>query len=205
MRASTQLQHDPRYAILMAFDVSIDRDARALADEYGVRIFTADIIYHLFDQFTAHMEETRRRLKEQNRARAVFPCRLRILADSIFNTRDPIIVGIEVLEGVLRPGAPLLACTGDPMKLVDIGAVARLEFNNREVPEARKGESVCVSIANVSGDAPRMLGRHFQDKDELVSRISRESIDVLKEHFRDEMQTDDWTLIVALKKLLEIV
>jgi translation initiation factor 5B len=26
-----------------------------MADEVGVRIFTADIIYHLFDQFTAYM------------------------------------------------------------------------------------------------------------------------------------------------------
>lgn len=32
------------------------RDAATLADQLGVRIFTADIIYHLFDQFTAYLK-----------------------------------------------------------------------------------------------------------------------------------------------------
>jgi hypothetical protein len=41
--------------------------ARDLAEEYGVRIFTADIIYHLFDQFTAYVKEVRN--AEQEAAR----------------------------------------------------------------------------------------------------------------------------------------
>ena len=38
--------------MILAFDVPISKEARELAEEYGVKIFTADIIYHLFDQFT---------------------------------------------------------------------------------------------------------------------------------------------------------
>ena len=29
----------------------VNKEARELAEEYGVKIFTADVIYHLFDQF----------------------------------------------------------------------------------------------------------------------------------------------------------
>ena len=43
------------YACILAFDVKIERDAEDLADELDVRIFRADIIYHLFDQFTKYM------------------------------------------------------------------------------------------------------------------------------------------------------
>lgn len=32
------------------------REAATLAEQLGVRIFTADIIYHLFDQFTAYLK-----------------------------------------------------------------------------------------------------------------------------------------------------
>jgi hypothetical protein len=51
MRASIMLEKGkPEYATILAFDVRIDADARAYAEETGVRLFTADIIYHLFDQ-----------------------------------------------------------------------------------------------------------------------------------------------------------
>jgi hypothetical protein len=38
-----------RYATILAFDVKVERDAQELADSLGVKIFQADIIYHLFD------------------------------------------------------------------------------------------------------------------------------------------------------------
>jgi translation initiation factor 5B len=40
----------------LAFDVKVEREAQEMADSLGVRIFTADIIYHLFDQFMAYRE-----------------------------------------------------------------------------------------------------------------------------------------------------
>ena len=40
--------------MILAFDVAVDRDAQQLADHLGVKIFTADIIYHLFDSFLKH-------------------------------------------------------------------------------------------------------------------------------------------------------
>ena len=53
MRAA--LMHEkkkPEFATILSFDVPIDPDAMAYAAETKVQIFTADIIYHLFDQFT---------------------------------------------------------------------------------------------------------------------------------------------------------
>ena len=43
-----------RWAVILAFDVTVDRDAQQLADHLGVKIFMADIIYHLFDSFLKH-------------------------------------------------------------------------------------------------------------------------------------------------------
>lgn len=45
------LERAREYAQLLAFDVLIDKDAEQLAEEMGVKIFKADIIYHLFDSF----------------------------------------------------------------------------------------------------------------------------------------------------------
>ena len=47
-----------------------------------------------------------------------------------------------------------------------------------------------------------MLGCPLQD--DLVSRISRKSINLLKEHFKDELSKDDWRLVLKLKKVFNI-
>jgi hypothetical protein len=41
-------------------------------------------------------------------------------------------------------------------------------------------------------------------RDKLVSRISRKSINVLKDMFREEMGKEDWQLVVKLKKVFKI-
>ena len=55
----------PEYATILAFDVDIEREAREHAQEMSVKIMTADIIYHLFDQFTRFMEELTERRRQE--------------------------------------------------------------------------------------------------------------------------------------------
>lgn len=54
------MQGAKKFAVILAFDVPVTREARDLAESMGVRIFTADIIYHLFDQFTAYLKQVRK-------------------------------------------------------------------------------------------------------------------------------------------------
>lgn len=54
MKASAMLDRDPQWAVILAFDVKVEREAQEMADSLGVTIFTADIIYHLFDRFIKH-------------------------------------------------------------------------------------------------------------------------------------------------------
>ena len=44
---------------------------------------------------------------EQENARldAVFPCILKIMPTCIFNKKDPIVLGVEVMEGIAKVGA----------------------------------------------------------------------------------------------------
>lgn len=39
------------YAVILAFDVPVNPDANQFANDNGVTIMTANIIYHLCDQF----------------------------------------------------------------------------------------------------------------------------------------------------------
>jgi translation initiation factor 5B len=44
---------------MLVFDVKVLHDAQKYAEENGVKVFTADIIYHLMDHFNKYIEEIR--------------------------------------------------------------------------------------------------------------------------------------------------
>ncbi|KAK2656415.1 hypothetical protein Ddye_009467 [Dipteronia dyeriana] len=64
------------------------------------------------------------------------------------------------------------------------------------------GVDVLEGIAKIVGcnheEQQKMFGRHFDVEDELVSHISRRSIDVLKAYYRDDLSRDEWKLVVKL-------
>lgn len=202
MKASIMLEHDSQYAVILAFDVKIERDAQELADSLGVRIFQADIIYNLFDRFMEYREELKNKKREEFKNIAVFPCKLRILPQFVFNSRDPIVVGVVVEAGVVKDGTPLCVPSKE---FLDIGTVSTIEINHKAINSARKGQEVCIKIEPNGGEAPKMFGRHFDHTDMLVSKISRQSIDACKEYFRDDLQKTDWQLMVELKKAFQIL
>ena len=113
MKASVMLEHEPKYTIILAFDVKIERDAQELADREGVKIFQADIIYHLFDRFTQYQDELKKQKREEFKHVAVFPCKFKVLPNFVFNSRDPIVAGIVVDAGVIRTGTPICVPSKD--------------------------------------------------------------------------------------------
>ena len=125
MQAGIMLEKAKEYAIMLCFDVKVDKEAQAYADEQGIKIFTADIIYHLFDDFTKHMAQLAEQRKEDSKLLAVFPCVLKPVA--VFNKKDPIVVGVDVEEGSLRLLTPVAAVRTNPVtnvkEIVHLGRV----------------------------------------------------------------------------------
>jgi translation initiation factor 5B len=204
MMAGTMLEKAKQYAVMLCFDVKVDKEAQAYADEVGVKIFTADIIYHLFDDFTKHMDQLQAQKKEESKLLAVFPCVLSPL--QVFNKKDPIVVGVDVVEGSLRPLTPIAAVRTNPVtgvkEIVSIGRVTSIEREHKAIPICKKGQpSVAVKI---EGPNQPLYGRQLEEKDTLYSMMSRASIDTLKEFYRDEVSKDEWALIRKLKPLFDI-
>ena len=58
-----------------------------------------------------------------------------------------------------------------------------LEINHKAydvVKKSQAGGGVAVKIEHAVYQSAKMFGRHFDEKDELYSHITRQSIDVLK-------------------------
>lgn len=57
-------------------------------------------------------------------------------------------------------------------QFLDIGVVTSIECNHKQVESARKGQEVCIKIEPIPGESPKMYGRHFEETDMLVSKVS---------------------------------
>ncbi|PTB61281.1 hypothetical protein M431DRAFT_70737 [Trichoderma harzianum CBS 226.95] len=205
MQCGIMLEKAPDYAVMLCFDVKVDKEAQQYAEDQGIKIFTADIIYHLFDNFTKHMDEMLEKKKEESKMLAVFPCVLKPVA--IFNKTAPIVIGVDVIEGQLKINAPIAAVKTNPTtnakEVVALGRVTSIERDHKQIPVCKKGQpSVAVKI-EMGGHQP-IYGRHLEEADLLYSQISRKSIDTLKEFYRKEVTNEEWQLIIKLKPLFDI-
>ena len=188
------------YATILAFDVKIKPEAAKVAEEEEIKIFEAEIIYHLFDQFMDYQKKCKEERKLGDGSKAVFPCILEMVKGACFNRKSPIVIGVNVKEGILRLNTPL--CVPDRGNL-RLGTVQSIEANGKPINVALpKHGNVAVKIVN---DGSVMYERHFDDSNQIVSQLTRESIDQLKENFRDDLSRDDWITVVKLKKIFGIV
>lgn len=208
MKATTMLDKAKEFAVMLCFDVKVDKEAEQYANEQGVKIFNADIIYHLFDAFTAYQDKLLEAKRKANAHDAIFPCVLKTL--QIINKRNPMIIGVDVIEGAVKVGTPICCVkpdgAGKPAPMV-LGTVQSLEVNHESKGTVRKGDTnagVAMRLDPPSSQQPTW-GRHVDEKDQLYSLISRKSIDTLKDPaFRSTVPREDWLLIKKLKKTLEI-
>jgi translation initiation factor 5B len=187
------------FSTILAFNVNIEDDVLELANKNGIKIFSAEIIYHLFDFYIKYRDQIINERKLLYKSQSVFPCILKILEKHIYNKKNPLIFGVIVQEGNLHIGTPIII----PETNVVLGKVISIQLNNKEVPIGKKGTEVCIKVEN-NENTTLMYGRHFDHKNTICSSITRSSLDVIKNYFRDEVTTDDVKLLVKLKKLLNI-
>ncbi|KAM0677823.1 Translation Initiation Factor 5B [Binucleata daphniae] len=180
---------------MLCFDIKVEKDMEELASEMNVKIFTANIIYHLLDKYEKYMKEILERKKEENKP--TYPCKIKIIPSYVWNKRSPIVMGVEVF-GILCLDTMLVREDG-----FCLGKVTSIENNKKSVTKAKTGDKVAIKVE--TEESPRMLGRHFEETDIFYSKITRQNIDVLKEYYKEELCEDDWRLVIDLKRIFEII
>ena len=104
---------------------------------------------------------------------------------------------------MLKKGTPICIPSADG---IEIGLVKSIEKNHKEVEEAKIGDEVCISIVQKEDKQQYSYGRHFTSDDKLYSKISRESIDAMKELYPEIIgKKEIFKLIKKLKKEFGII
>ncbi|GMN55533.1 hypothetical protein TIFTF001_024648 [Ficus carica] len=110
-----------------------------------------------------------------------------------------VVISFDGLSGV---GTPICI---PQREFIDIGRIASIENNHTPVDIAKKGQKVAIKIVGSNPEEQqKMFGRHFELEEELVSHISRRSIDLLKANYQDDPSMNEWRFVVKLKNFFKI-
>lgn len=189
--------------VIVNFGATVTQSAQEYAKEVGVDILESPIIYRLLDQVRDYQRRRVALLEEKNadeRKKAIFPCILKIVPDCIFRAKNPMVLGVEVQEGILKKGVTL--CVVQKVQnCIEIGPVSQIKsVTGDTLEDARNGTTVTIEIK----DSAKKAGDTFTTDDLLYSQLTRNSIDMLKKHFKSDLTKSDVKAIVEIKKKLDI-
>ncbi len=198
--ASTNTSLDYKeYSVILAFNIKVSKDIEKMAQANRIKIITGEIVYNIVDAYKKHLESIKKVKKEQNKDVAVFPCVVEMMGKKfIFNNKNPYVIGVRVIAGKLKLGTPLIA----PSKNIILGKVTSIEREHKKLEVGELGTEVCIKVENEESSVT--FGRQITEEETLYSNITRESIDCLKEFYRNDMKKEDWMLIIDMKKELNI-
>lgn len=193
--------------VVINFGSEITEEAAKYAKEVGVTIESSPVVYRLLEKAQHYQKkhtELMENLYQSERQQAVFPCKLKIEPNCIFRASDPIVIGVRVLEGKLKKGT--LLCTvknnnNSSSSVQDIGVVHQMKSRNGNAVDCfESGESGSIELRNTKKKA----GIHFTESDMIYSKISRQSLNLLKKHFKSQLNKSDVKLLIELKKVLRV-
>ena len=109
--------------------------------------------------------------------------------------------GVKMIKGKLYKGTPIYC----PDKNIVLGKVVDIQKDKKPLPFAdatdKEKNKVCIRIAS---DDYILYGRHFNADNQIISHVSRKSLDIIKKYFRDKMVKSDWLLLKEIKELCKV-
>ncbi len=162
-------EKSPEYAVIVAFNVDIDKNIEDYIKSINLKIISSNIIYRLLEE----LEEYVNYLKEQKeRQKVSLPPvgKIKILPGHVFRRSNPSIVGIEVLAGKIKKDIYLINEKG---KIV--GRILSIQHEKKSLEEAKKGDKVAISIED------GVVGRNIEEGDILYTYITEQDFRNYKE------------------------
>lgn len=192
MEALSVKEENPKYGVILGFNVKVNEDAKEVAKAKEVPIFVGNIIYKLIEDYEAWIKEEEEKRKRELLAKVTFPGVIKLYPDEryVFRRSNPAIVGIEVLEGRIKPGVTLIKQNGQK-----VGTIRSIKSRDEFLQEARKGQAVAIAIEGA------IVGRHIHPGETLYVDLSRDDAIILLKHLRDVLEDTD---IKALKMIAQV-
>lgn len=183
---------DPNNAIILGFNISIDKDAIEAAEMSNIKIINETIIYKIIDKYKEIVEKNIKNRTEEIESKLIFPGKLMIIPNTCFRASHPAIFGIDILSGRIKPGYVLITENNTV-----IGKIIGLQNEGTPLPIAKKGDKIAISVNGTT------FGRQIKDGQILYSKISRNDEKLLTTEFSYLLNEEEKELLSQISKIME--
>ncbi len=137
----------------------------------------------IYDAVEGYVQWTERK-KEEDQKNALqnvtMPAKIKALKGNFFRRNDPAVFGVEILGGRLHAKVRLMNQGGE-----EIGVVEQIQENGKNIPEARKGMQVAISVKGPT------LGRTIKEDEDLYTYPTSADAKILKGKYAATLTPDD--------------
>ena len=174
---------------VLAFGVNVLPDAREALVESEAKLFEADVVYQLVEEYGEWLAELKREQARTLREEFPHPGKIEFLEGHTFRTRDPAVFGVRVLAGRIMVGQKVLRADNHV-----IGRIRSMRSGEQGLKEATQGDEVAIAVTEAT------VGRQVNEGDILY--IEMDERDVVR--LRDEnvkLTPDEEDIITELQRI----
>lgn len=190
LQAASVKGKDKFAGVVFAFNVGVNDDAKAEAENEGVKVFEEKIIYNLIEGYRQWKADLEAMEKRDAFASLCYPAKILVMPHCCFRVSNPAVFGVEVLEGKIRKSQRFINEQG-----VFIGEIRAIEHEKEEIDEAKRGMQVAVSMPEP------FFGRQVKEKDVLYSDCMRDDVKLLETKYAGSLSDGEKELLKEIKKI----
>lgn len=177
--AESNYEKFPLTSVILGFNIKEEESTEK------VKVIVKDVIYALVDEIEEWEKIEKGKIEAKELESMTRPAKIETLKNTTFRQSNPCIIGIEVLEGILKPGVRLMTANG--------GAVAEiktLQSERETLKSVDRGRQVAASIPGVTAGRQiheneiyftDMSEEEFRRLKKLSKHLSKPEIELLKE------------------------
>jgi translation initiation factor 5B len=191
VEASIVKEKDYLHGFVAAFNVRVNPDAELEAQTRGISIVRADLIYQLLELIDNEIKKRSEELRLSELRALNRPVKVKLLPDYVFRRASPVIVGVRVVGGTLKPQRTLIDENGEK-----VGEVLQLQDKGKVLDGAPEGSEVAMSLKT-----PYTLGRQIKENATLFGDMAEEEAVKLYTKYRSEMTQGEIDALLDLVKV----
>ena len=149
-----------------------------------------NVIYKIIDDYQEWLAAEKKRERDTAGKTLTFPCTVKSLPNHVFRISHPAVFGVDVTAGRLKSSILLMNAQGEV-----VGRVREIQDSGTSLLEAKKGDSVAISIDGVT------FGRQIREGDVLYAHINDDEERLLRSKFAYMLSDEEKDLLDEISRI----